>query len=87
MKFELAITKMFALLLPAGAWIKKLISSPALLNPFAPEPPVTARGDPCPFYPLWRHQVKLTIKFAGILWTLVKWGNVKINCLAHKHIT
>ena len=23
-----------------------------LLNPFAPEPPVTARGDPRPFYPL-----------------------------------
>ena len=22
------------------------------LNPFAPEPPVTARADPCPFYPL-----------------------------------
>ena len=21
-------------------------------NPFAPEPPVTARADPCPFYPL-----------------------------------
>ena len=61
MKFELAITKMFALLLPAGAWIKKLISSPALL--------------------------KLTIKFAGTLWTLVKWGNVKINCVTHKHIT
>ena len=26
------------------------------LNPFAPEPPVTARADPGPFYPLWRHQ-------------------------------
>ena len=25
-------------------------------NPFAPEPPVTARADPRPFYPLWRHQ-------------------------------
>ena len=23
-----------------------------LLNPFAPEPPVTARADPGPFYPL-----------------------------------
>ena len=22
------------------------------INPFAPEPPVTARADPCPFYPL-----------------------------------
>ena len=27
-----------------------------LLNPFAPEPPATARADPGPFYPLWRHQ-------------------------------
>ena len=27
-----------------------------LFNPFAPEPPVTARADPGPFYPLWRHQ-------------------------------
>ena len=27
----------------------------ALINPFAPEPPVTARADPGPFYPLWRH--------------------------------
>ena len=26
------------------------------LNPFAPEPPVTTRADPGPFYPLWRHQ-------------------------------
>ena len=26
------------------------------VNPFAPEPPVTARADPGPFYPLWRHQ-------------------------------
>ena len=26
------------------------------INPFAPEPPVTARADPGPFYPLWRHQ-------------------------------
>ena len=26
------------------------------LNPFAPEPPVTAHADPGPFYPLWRHQ-------------------------------
>ena len=25
-------------------------------NPFAPEPPLTARADPGPFYPLWRHQ-------------------------------
>ena len=25
-------------------------------NPFAPEPPVTARADPRHFYPLWRHQ-------------------------------
>ena len=25
-------------------------------NPFAPEPPVTARADPRPFYPLWRHK-------------------------------
>ena len=25
-------------------------------NPFAPEPPVTARADPRPFHPLWRHQ-------------------------------
>ena len=23
-----------------------------LINPFAPEPPVTARADPGPFYPL-----------------------------------
>ena len=28
----------------------------AYFNPFAPEPPVTARADPGPFYPLWRHQ-------------------------------
>ena len=27
-----------------------------LFNPLAPEPPVTARADPGPFYPLWRHQ-------------------------------
>ena len=27
-----------------------------LFNPFAPEPPVTARADPGTFYPLWRHQ-------------------------------
>ena len=27
-----------------------------LFNPFAPEPPVTARADPRPFYPLWGHQ-------------------------------
>ena len=27
-----------------------------ILNPFAPEPPVTARADPGTFYPLWRHQ-------------------------------
>ena len=26
------------------------------INPFAPEPPVTTRADPGPFYPLWRHQ-------------------------------
>ena len=26
------------------------------INPFAPEPPVTARADPGPFYPLWRDQ-------------------------------
>ena len=26
------------------------------INSFAPEPPVTARADPGPFYPLWRHQ-------------------------------
>ena len=26
------------------------------INPFAPEPPVTSRADPGPFYPLWRHQ-------------------------------
>ena len=26
--------------------------SKCLLNPFAPEPPVTARADPGPFYPL-----------------------------------
>ena len=26
------------------------------INPFAPEPPVTARGDPGTFYPLWCHQ-------------------------------
>ena len=26
------------------------------INPFAPEPPITARADPGPFYPLWRHQ-------------------------------
>ena len=26
------------------------------INPFAPEPPVTARADPGPFYPLWYHQ-------------------------------
>ena len=26
------------------------------INPFAPEPPVTARADSGPFYPLWRHQ-------------------------------
>ena len=26
------------------------------INPFAPEPPVTAHADPRPFYPLWRHQ-------------------------------
>ena len=26
------------------------------INPFAPEPPVTARADPGLFYPLWRHQ-------------------------------
>ena len=25
---------------------------PRMLNPFAPEPPVTARADPDPFYPL-----------------------------------
>ena len=25
-------------------------------NPFAPEPPITARADPRPFYPLWRRQ-------------------------------
>ena len=31
------------------------------INPFAPEPPVTARADPRPFYPLWRHQF-LTVK-------------------------
>ena len=24
----------------------------SVLNPFAPEPPVTARADPGPFYPL-----------------------------------
>ena len=27
-----------------------------ILNPFAPEPPATARADPGPFYPLWRHE-------------------------------
>ena len=27
-----------------------------VINPFATEPPVTARADPGPFYPLWRHQ-------------------------------
>ena len=26
------------------------------LNPFAPEPPLTARADPLRFYRLWRHQ-------------------------------
>ena len=26
------------------------------INPFAPEPPVTTRADPGPFYPLWRDQ-------------------------------
>ena len=26
------------------------------LNPFAPEPPVTARADPCALYCLWCHQ-------------------------------
>ena len=31
------------------------------LNPFATEPPVTARADSRPFYPLWRHQF-LTVK-------------------------
>ena len=29
-----------------------------IINPFAHEPPVTARADPRPFYPLWRHQFK-----------------------------
>ena len=33
--------------------LKLILSS---INPFAPEPPVTARADPGPFYPLWRHQ-------------------------------
>ena len=33
--------------------VKLLIN---FFNPFAPEPPVTARADPGPFYPLWRHQ-------------------------------
>ena len=31
------------------------------VNPFAPEPPVTARVDPGPFYSLWHHQF-LTVK-------------------------
>ena len=39
-------------------WSVSVIEAPPLylLNPFAPEPPVTARADPGPFYPLWRHQ-------------------------------
>ena len=28
----------------------------SIINPFAPEPPVTARADPGPFYPLSCHQ-------------------------------
>ena len=33
-----------------------LITLDGTINPFAPELPVTARADPGPFYPLWRHQ-------------------------------
>ena len=36
--------------------VKKIEKYFFALNPFAPEPPVTARADPGPFYPLWRHQ-------------------------------
>ena len=32
------------------------ISMTIFINPFAPEPPLTACADPGPFYPLWRHQ-------------------------------
>ena len=34
----------------------ELLIGTVSFNPFAPEPPVTARADPGPFYPLWRHQ-------------------------------
>ena len=32
--------------------IVSCITSVVVINPFAPEPPVTARADPGPFYPL-----------------------------------
>ena len=32
--------------------VKVKIPFSQVLNPFAPEPPVTARADPGPFYPL-----------------------------------
>ena len=31
-----------------------------MFNPFAPEPAVTVRADPCSFYRLWRHQFWLS---------------------------
>ena len=41
---------------PQSISTKSFFLSLSLFNPFAPEPPVTARADPHPFYPLWRHQ-------------------------------
>ena len=48
--------------MPLDLWILELYKSLdiiiiiIIINPFAPEPLVTARADPGPFYPLWRHQ-------------------------------
>ena len=42
--------------LPSIDYVAKKLGTSHDVNPFAPEPPVTARADPGPFYPLWRHQ-------------------------------
>ena len=57
-----------------GGWVI------TLLTPFAPEPPVTARADPDPFYPLWRLSFNgqgqlssLTCAEWRDLWTIPEW--------------
>jgi len=37
---------------PATKFSGKIFLTSRNINPFAPEPPVTARADPRPFYPL-----------------------------------